>query len=43
VFTAIEPRNRAANQAKHGSGMSPWMELRCRRRLGRVVRTQRIL
>jgi len=43
VFTAIEPRNRAAIQAKHGSGMSPWMELRCTRRLGRVVRSQRLL
>lgn len=43
VFTAIEPRNRAALQAKHGSGMSPWMELRCTRRLGRVVKSQRMV
>jgi RimJ/RimL family protein N-acetyltransferase len=43
VYTAIEPQNRAANRAKDGSGMAPWMELGCTRHLGRTVKTRRLL
>jgi len=43
VYTAIEPHNLAATRAKDGSGMVPWMELGCTRRLGRTVRNRRML
>jgi len=43
VYTAIEPHNFAANRAKDGSGMAPWMELGCTRRLGRTVKKRRML
>lgn len=43
VYTAIEPHNLAATRAKDGSGMAPWMELGCTRRLGRTVRNRRML
>lgn len=43
VYTAIEPNNLPANRAKDGSGMVPWMELGCTRRLGRTVMKRRTL
>jgi len=43
VYTAIEPHNLAATRAKDGSGMAPWMELGCARRLGRTVKSRRML
>ena len=43
VYTAIEPHNFAANRAKDGAGMVPWMELGFTRRLGRTVRNRRML
>ena len=43
VYTAIEPHNHSATRAKDGSGMAPWMELGCTRRLGRTVKKRRML
>lgn len=43
VYTAIEPHNLAATRAKDGSGMAPWIELGCKRRLGRMVKSRRVL